>query len=86
MDTITTFSTQKIIRQNKCKMRFLDKLAPKQDFDQKLMINTIYFSILDSPSTSDYDEMENGVSKSTFLRTYNKKINERNKTLPWGSM
>ena len=57
MDTITTFSTQKIIRHNKCKMRFLDKLAPKQDFDQKLMINTIYFSILDSPSTSDYEDI-----------------------------
>ena len=31
------------------------------------MITAITWSILESPSTSDYDEMENGVSKSTML-------------------
>ena len=41
MDIITTFSTQEIIRQNKCQMRFLDKLVFKQDIDGKLMINLI---------------------------------------------
>ena len=47
-------------------MRFLDKLVLKQDFDKKLIINKIDYSILESPSTSDYDDTENGVSKSTF--------------------
>ena len=31
------------------------------------MINTINYSMLESPYTSDYDEMDNGVSKSTLL-------------------
>ena len=48
-------------------MRFLDKLVLKQNFDKKLMINVITSSMLDYPSTSDYYEMENGVSKSTVL-------------------
>ena len=67
MDIIITSSTQEIIRHNKCQMRFLDKLVLKHHFDKKLMINEITCSILDSPSTSDYDDMENGVSKSTVL-------------------
>ena len=41
MDIITNFSTQKIIRQNKCQMRFLDKLVLKKDVDKRLMINVI---------------------------------------------
>ena len=67
MDIITNFSTQKIIRQNKCQMRFLDKLVLKKDVDKRLMINVINCSMLESPSTSGYDEMDNGVSKSTVL-------------------
>ena len=31
------------------------------------MLNAIIWSMLESPSISDYDEMKNGVSKSTFL-------------------
>ena len=41
MDIIITLSAQEIIRQNKCQMRFLDKLLLKQKFDKKLMINAI---------------------------------------------
>ena len=63
MDIITTSSTQEIIRQNKCQMRFVDKLLLKQDVDHKLMINVIPCSMLESPFTSYYDEMYNGVSK-----------------------
>ena len=44
-------------------MRFLDKLVLKQNFDKKLMINEITFSMLESPYTSDYDDMKNDVSK-----------------------
>ena len=31
------------------------------------MINVITWSMLESPSTSDYDEMDNGISKSKNL-------------------
>ena len=31
------------------------------------MINAITWSMFESPFTSDYDDMENGVSKSTVL-------------------
>ena len=31
------------------------------------MLNVITCSMLESPSTSDGDDMDNGVSKSTFL-------------------
>ena len=48
-------------------MRFLDKLVLKQNFDRNLMINAITCSILKCPSTSDYDEMENGVYKSKVI-------------------
>ena len=67
MDIITTLSTQEIISQNKCQMRFLDKLVPKQYLVKKLVIHAITCSMLESPSTSDYGEMDNGVSKSNFL-------------------
>ena len=63
----TTFLSQEIIRHNKCQTKFLDKLVLKQNFDYKLMINSINFSILEFPSTSYYDDMDNGVSKSTVL-------------------
>ena len=58
-DIIITFYTHEIIRHNKCQMRFLYKLVLKQEFDKKLMINEITCSMLDSPSTSDYDDMDN---------------------------
>ena len=61
MDIIIIFSTQTIIRHNKCQMRFLDKVLLKQDFDKKIMINTITCSMLESPSTSDYYDTDNGV-------------------------
>ena len=48
-------------------MRFLDKKVLKQKFDHKLMINEINFSMLESTSTSDYEEMDNDVSKSKVL-------------------
>ena len=67
MDIIIIISTQEIISQNKCQMRFLDKLVLKQDFGKKLLINAITCSMFESPSTSDYDDMDNGVSKSTVL-------------------
>ena len=63
MDIITTFPTQEIISQNKCQMRFLDKLVLKRDFDHKLTINKITCSMLEYTSTYDYDEMDTGVSK-----------------------
>ena len=65
MDIITTLPAQETISQNNCQMRFLDKLALKQVVDNKLMINDINFSTLDSPSTSNDDKVDNGVSKST---------------------
>ena len=68
MDIIITSSTQEVIRQNKSQMRFLDKLVLKQNFDLQLIINMITCSMLQYPSTSDYDDMENGVSKSTLLQ------------------
>ena len=76
MDIITTFPTQEIISQNKCQMRFLDKLLLKQYFDKKLIINLINCSMLWSPYTSDYYQVENVVSKSTVFRTYNETLNE----------
>ena len=48
-------------------MRFLDKKVSKQKFDHKLMINEINCSMLESTSTSDYEEMDNDVSKSKVL-------------------
>ena len=48
-------------------MMSVDKLLLKQNFNHKLMINVITCSMLESPSTSDYDDMDNGVSKSTVL-------------------
>ena len=48
-------------------MRFLYRLLFKQDVDNKLMINAGTFSMLESPQTYDYDEMENSVSKSNCL-------------------
>ena len=63
MDIIITSSKQEIIRQNKCQMSFLEKLVLKQNFDKKLIIIEITSSMLESPSTSDYYEMNNSVSK-----------------------
>ena len=63
MGIINTSSTQKTIRQNKCQMNFLDKLVLKQDVDNKLTINSITFSMFGYPSTSDDDDMDNGVYK-----------------------
>ena len=51
MDIIINSSTQEIISQNKRQIRFLDKLVLKQNFDRKLIINTITWSVLGSPST-----------------------------------
>ena len=48
-------------------MRFLDKLVLNENFDKKIMINAIICSMLEAPSTSDYDEMDNVVTKSTIL-------------------
>ena len=59
MDIIITSSAQETIRQNKCQMRLQYKLVLKQDFDNKLMINVITFSMLDSPSNYDYYDMYN---------------------------
>ena len=74
MDIITIFFTPEIIRQNKCQMRFLEKLVLKQDVDKKLIINAITCSMLEYPSTSDYYEMENCVSKSTVLEPTTKHL------------
>ena len=63
MDIIITFSTQEITRQNKFQMSLIDKLLLKQIFDQKIMINVNTCSIFESPSTSEYDEMDNIVYK-----------------------
>ena len=66
MDIITTSSTKEIIIQNKCQMRFLYKLILKQGIDKKLTINVITCSMLESPSTSDYDEMNMGFLNYQF--------------------
>ena len=44
-------------------MRFLDKLALKQDDNEISIINAINVSILESQPTSNYDDMDNSVSK-----------------------
>ena len=67
MDKIIEFSTQEIIKHNKCQMRSLDKIVLTQKNHRKLMINVMTCSMLESPSTSDNDEKDNGVSKSTVL-------------------
>ena len=67
IDVITTSSTHETIRYNKCQARFLEKLVFKQDVGNKLTINGINFSMLESPSTSYDNETNNGVSKSTVL-------------------
>ena len=67
MDIINTSSTQEIIKRNKHQMRFLENLLVKKDVDKKLMINTITCLVLESPYTSDKDDMDNGVYKSTVL-------------------
>ena len=60
-------------------MRFLYKLVFKQDAEKKLMINVITCSMLDSPSTSDDNDMNTGVSKSTSLEpTIKKWTKEKN--------
>ena len=48
-------------------MRFLDKLVLKKEFYKKIIINGITCSMLESPYTSDYDDMDNGISKLTVL-------------------
>ena len=82
MNTITTLSTQEIIRHNKCQMGFLEKLVLKRDVDNKLMINTINCSFLDNPSTSDDDEMDNGVSKSIILEPTIKSLMKEKSNFP----
>ena len=67
MDIIITSSTQEIIRQNEGQTRSIDKLVLKQNLDNKLMISEITWSMLEYPSTSDYDDMVDVVSKSTLL-------------------
>ena len=75
MDIITTSSTQEIIIQNKCQIGFLDKLVLKKCVDDKLMINAINCSMLESPSTSDNDyEMGNSVYKPEVLEPTIKKL------------
>ena len=49
-------------------MRFLEKLVLKQRGDHKLMINGINWSMLESSSTSEYNEMYYSVSKSLVLQ------------------
>ena len=61
MDVIINFLIQEIIRHNKYQMRFMEELVFL--IDQKLMINSITCSMLEFPSTSDYYEIDNGVSK-----------------------
>ena len=46
---------------------FSRKVCFEKYFDQKLMINVIACSMLESPYTSDYDEMGNVDSKPTVL-------------------
>ena len=67
IDVINLFSSQDIVRQNKCQMKFLDKLVLKTYYAKKWMINVINCSMLESPSNSDNDEIENEVSKSPVL-------------------
>ena len=44
-------------------MRFLNKFLLKQNVDEKLMMNEITCSMLESPSTYDNDEMNTDVYK-----------------------
>ena len=48
-------------------MNLSDKLLYKKDVDKKLMINAIMYLMLESSSTYNYDDKENGVSKLTVL-------------------
>ena len=44
------------------------QVSIEKNFYQKLLINAIIWSMLEYISTPDYDETENGVSKSTVLQ------------------
>ena len=67
-------STTEIIRQNKWQMSFLYKVVSKQDVDYEVIINVITFLLLEYTSISDYDKMDNGVSKSTVLEPTTKHL------------
>ena len=55
-------------------MRFLDKLVLRQKSDHKSMINVNTCSMLESPHTYDYDDMENFVSESIVLEYIIKRL------------
>ena len=44
-------------------------------------MNAITSSMLEFLPTSEYDDMDNPVSKTNVFRTYNQTLNERNQ--PW---
>ena len=48
-------------------MRFLEKKLSKQNVDGKMTITAINWSTLKSPSTSDDDDINTGVSKIKYL-------------------
>ena len=50
------------------------QVSIEKNYYHKLMINATTCSILESPSTYDYDEMYNGVYKSTVLEPTIKRL------------
>ena len=55
-------------------MRFLDNFLFKQIFDKRMMITEITCSMLESPSTSNDDDMRTGASKSTRSESTRKNL------------
>ena len=66
IDIFSSPPTKVITAQNKYKIRFLDKFLLEKNVD-KLMITAINCSMLESPSTSDDEELSTGYYKSTHL-------------------
>ena len=53
-------------------MNFIQNLVFKKYLYKKLMINAIIFSMLESPSTSDYDEMYNSFLNQQYYNLQQK--------------
>ena len=63
---INNFSSEEIISQNKCQIRFLEKFLLK-NVDKNLVINAITCSVLEYLFTSDDYEINISIYKSTSL-------------------
>ena len=82
MDISITSFKQGIIRYNNVPNLVCRQGIVEKNVDKEMIITSITCLILESTSTSDYYDINRGVSKSTRLEPTIKKLNERNKPLP----